>query len=73
MKTSRNDLFVDSTDSIIEKMTVMMRTTKETEEKADLKRCFGTFLSFLIRSVGLQTRSQNCYNDTKRSITRMLE
>jgi hypothetical protein len=45
-KTLRNALFVDSTDSIVEKMTVMMRTA--TEEKEGLKRCFGTFLSFLI-------------------------
>jgi hypothetical protein len=45
-KTLRNTLFVDSTDSIIEKMAVMMRTA--TEEKAGLKRYFGTFLSFLI-------------------------
>jgi hypothetical protein len=47
-KTSRNALFVDSTDSIIEKTVVMMRTAIETEEKAGLKRCFGTFLSFLV-------------------------
>jgi hypothetical protein len=45
MKTSRNDLFVDS---IVEKTAVMMRTTTETEEKVCLKRCFSTFLSFLI-------------------------
>jgi hypothetical protein len=37
MKTSRNVMFVDSTDSIIEKMAVMMRTATETEEKAGLK------------------------------------
>jgi hypothetical protein len=37
MKTMRNVLFVDSTDSIIEKMTVMMRTITETEEKVGLK------------------------------------
>jgi hypothetical protein len=37
MKTSRNALFVDSTDSIIEKTVVMTRTTTETEEKAGLK------------------------------------
>jgi hypothetical protein len=43
-----NALFVDSTDSIIEKMMVMMRTAIEIEEKTSLKRCFGTFLSFLI-------------------------
>jgi hypothetical protein len=45
-KTLRNALFVDSTNSIIEKMTVMMRTA--TEEKADIKRCFGIFLSFIV-------------------------
>jgi hypothetical protein len=38
---------------------VMMRTTTKTEEKACLKRCFDTFLSFLVGSSGLQTRSQN--------------
>jgi hypothetical protein len=48
MKTLRNALFMDSTDSIIEKMTVMMRTAAKIEEKASLKRCFGTFLSFLV-------------------------
>jgi hypothetical protein len=48
MKTSRNALFMDSIDSIIEKMTAMMRTTTEIEEKAGLKRCFSTFLSFHI-------------------------
>jgi hypothetical protein len=48
MKTSRNALFVDLTDSIIEKTVVMMRTITETEAKAGLKRCFDTFLSFLI-------------------------
>jgi hypothetical protein len=48
MKTSRNALFVDSTDSIIEKTAVMTRTTIETEENAGLKRCFDTFLSFLV-------------------------
>jgi hypothetical protein len=47
-KTLRNTLFVDSTDSIVEKMAVMMRTAIETEEKAGLKRCFATFLSFLV-------------------------
>jgi hypothetical protein len=36
----RNGLFVDLTDSIVEKTVMMMRTT--TEEKAGLKRCFGT-------------------------------
>jgi hypothetical protein len=47
-KTLKNALFVDSIDSIVEKTTVMMRTATETEEKAGLKMCFGTFLSFLI-------------------------
>jgi hypothetical protein len=37
-KTLRNALFVDSTDSIIEKMTVMMRIA--THEKAGLKGVF---------------------------------
>jgi hypothetical protein len=46
MKTLRNALFVDLTDSIIGKMAVVMAIT--TEERAGLKRCFGTFLSFLI-------------------------
>jgi hypothetical protein len=32
-KTSRNALFVDSTNSIIEKMTVMMRITIEIEKR----------------------------------------
>jgi hypothetical protein len=39
MKTSINALFVDSIDSIVEKMSVMMRTAIETEEKVGLKRC----------------------------------
>jgi hypothetical protein len=47
-KTMRNALFVDLIDSIIEKMVVMMRTKTEIEEKVSLKRCFGSFLSFLI-------------------------
>jgi hypothetical protein len=47
-KTSRNALFVNSVDSIVEKTAVMMRTATEIEEKVDLKRCFGTFLSFLV-------------------------
>jgi hypothetical protein len=72
-KTSRNALFVDSSDSIVEKTAVMTRSATETEEKAVLKRCFDTFLSFLILSVGLQTRSQNCCNVTKRSISMMPE
>jgi hypothetical protein len=44
MKTLRNALFMDLTDSIIGKMVVM--TTIAREEMADLKRCFDTFLSF---------------------------
>jgi hypothetical protein len=48
MKTLINALLVDSTNSIIEKMAVMTRTTTKTEEKVGQKRCFGTFLSFLI-------------------------
>jgi hypothetical protein len=67
-KTLRNALFVDSTDSIIEKMVVMTRTV--TEEKVGVKRCFGTFVSFLIWSIGLQIRRQNCCDGTKRSISR---
>jgi hypothetical protein len=47
-KTSRNTLFVDSTNLIIEKTTVMTRTATETEEKASLKRYFGTFLSLFV-------------------------
>jgi hypothetical protein len=46
MKTLRNALSVDLTNSIIEKTTVMMRTA--TKQKVGLKRCFVTFLSFLI-------------------------
>jgi hypothetical protein len=42
-KTLRNVLVVDSTNSIVEKAAVMIRTAK-----AGLKRCFGTFLSFLV-------------------------
>jgi hypothetical protein len=38
MNTSRNALFVHSTDSIIEKTTVMMRIATGTEEKIGLKR-----------------------------------
>jgi hypothetical protein len=37
MKALRNVLLVDSTDSIIEKTAVMMRTATETEEKVGLK------------------------------------
>jgi hypothetical protein len=48
MKTSRNALFVDLIDSIIEKTAVMMRIVTKTKEKEGLKRCFGTFLSFLV-------------------------
>jgi hypothetical protein len=47
-KTLINALFMDSIDSIIEKTTVMTRTTTEIEEKTGLKTYFGTFLSFLI-------------------------
>jgi hypothetical protein len=46
MKTLRNALFVESTDSIIKKMAVMMRSA--TEEIMGLKWYFVTFLSFLI-------------------------
>jgi hypothetical protein len=46
MKTLRNALFVDLTDSIVVKMTVMMIIA--TEERVDLKRCFDTLLSFLV-------------------------
>jgi hypothetical protein len=42
MMTLRNALFVDLTNSIIEKLAVMTRTA--TEEMAGLKRCFVTFL-----------------------------
>jgi hypothetical protein len=69
MKTLRNALFVDSTDSIVEKTVVIMRTA--TEEKAGLKRCFATFLSFLVLCIGLQIRSQNYCDGTKRSISRI--
>jgi hypothetical protein len=66
-KTFRNARFVDSTDSIIEKIAVIMRTA--IEEKEGLKRYYGTFLSFLIWSIGLQIkRSQNYCDGTKRSI-----
>jgi hypothetical protein len=41
--TSRNYLFVDSIDSIIEKTAVMMRTVIEIEEKAGLKRFLALF------------------------------
>jgi hypothetical protein len=47
-ETLRNAIFMDSTDPIVEKTTVLMRTTIETEENVDLKACFGIFLSFLI-------------------------
>jgi hypothetical protein len=36
-KTLINALFMDSIDSIVEKMTVMMRNVTQTEEKAGLK------------------------------------
>jgi hypothetical protein len=45
-KILRNALFVDSTDSIIEKKMVMMRTA--IKENASIKRPFGTLLSLLI-------------------------
>jgi hypothetical protein len=47
-KTLRKTLFVDLTDSIVEKTVVILRTATETEEKTSLKRCFSTLLSFLI-------------------------
>jgi hypothetical protein len=47
-KTLRKTLFVDLTDSIVEKTVVILRTAIETEEKTSLKRCFSTLLSFLI-------------------------
>jgi GTP-dependent phosphoenolpyruvate carboxykinase len=37
-KTLINALFVDSTNSIVEKMVVMMRTAIETEEKVGLHK-----------------------------------
>jgi hypothetical protein len=40
-KTSRNALFVDSTDSIVEKMEVMMRIA--TKEKGGPKKVFWYF------------------------------
>jgi hypothetical protein len=43
MEILRNALFLDSTDSIIEKMMAMGRIA--TEEMVGLKRCFSTFLS----------------------------
>jgi hypothetical protein len=53
-KTSKNALFVDLIDSIVEKMALMMRTTTEIEEKTCLRRCFDTFLSFLVALVSTQ-------------------
>jgi hypothetical protein len=50
-KTLRNGLFVDSTNSIIEKTAMIIRTI--IEEKTDLKRCFSTLLSFLVLSIDL--------------------
>jgi hypothetical protein len=47
-KTLRDTLFVDSTDSIVEKTAVMTRTATKIEENAGLKRCFGTFLPFFV-------------------------
>jgi hypothetical protein len=46
MKTLRNALFVDLTDSIVGKIAMM--STIATEKRAGLKRCFGTFLLFLV-------------------------
>jgi hypothetical protein len=46
--TLRNTIFVDSIDSIIEKTVMMTRTATKIEEKAGLKRCFDTFLSFIV-------------------------
>jgi hypothetical protein len=43
MKTSRNALFVDLTDSIVEKMAVMTRTAIETEENGGPKMVFWYF------------------------------
>jgi hypothetical protein len=72
MKTLRNTLFVDLTDSIVGKMAVM--TTIATEERVCLKRCFDTFLSFPVSRASLQTkRSQNCCDCIRRSISRMPE
>jgi hypothetical protein len=45
-KTLRNTIFMDSTNSIVEKTAVMTRIA--TEEKAGLKICFGSFLSILV-------------------------
>jgi hypothetical protein len=67
IRTLRSALFVDSIDSTVEKIVVMMRTA--TEQRVDLKRYFGTFQSFLEWCAGLQTkRSQNCCDGTRRSI-----
>jgi hypothetical protein len=46
MKTLRNVLLVELTNSIVEKMAVM--TITATEEKVGQKRCFDTFLVFLV-------------------------
>jgi hypothetical protein len=46
MKTLRNSLFVDSADSIVEKMAVMTRIV--IEEMAGPKSYFGIFVSFLV-------------------------
>jgi hypothetical protein len=43
MKTLRNALFVDSTNSIIENTVVVMRTAIEIEEKAGLKNILVLF------------------------------
>jgi hypothetical protein len=46
MKTLRNALFMNLTDSIVGKIAVITIIT--TEERASLKIYFGTLLSFLI-------------------------
>jgi hypothetical protein len=47
-QTLRNALFVDLTVSIVEKTAMMMRAVTKIEEKVGPKRCFHTFLSFLV-------------------------
>jgi hypothetical protein len=59
MKTSRNALFVDSTNSIIEKMAVMTRTATEIEEKAGLKGVLvlsyhSSFKAFICKQEGIR-------------------
>jgi hypothetical protein len=43
MTTLINDLFVVSTDSIVEKLAVMTKIATETDEKAGLKKVFWYF------------------------------